>query len=645
MGAIAGIVPRANFGREQLTTAIRAMRDALRRRAPLEGGLAVAYDASVALAHRGGTGPGAEAVLQPFRNERGTLWLVADGEPANATELRLELVAAGHRFQSGCGSEVILHLYEQDGIGALERLAGSFAFALWDREQHELLLGRDRFGAKPLYLSERGGAFTFASEVRALRGDEILDPAALLAYLVFGYVPEPITVVRGVTAVAPGTLVRVRGTRVRVERFWEEASAWPSGQREVDRARFGGLLRDAVEAAIEGEDDVGIVVDGSPASAALLALVRPMLGRGLRTHVFDFASTGDRQTPVRDPRARRDTVNVLADWFRGEHRQHRIEGAAVTSAFASAAAADQPSAGTTFSTLATAAMRGAGERVWLAGLATPQLLGVDTARMVSWLWRAGRHGSTKGLARVVARIWARHRPFGRAAALAGYVGPSDAIAPAYLATRGLFGPDGLARLIRGDALAHARSAFDAAAYVDARALAPLGPPCVLPAGSAHVAIERAVAAVELAGPLMSGALRDAEASAVAHGLALRAPFLDHRLHEWLTSGGAALDRSPLLSVLEGVLPQPLYRKLAPPSPPPVARWLRNELRSIAEEHLLAEDRDGLFHVEALADLWKAFSAGRTSWKPVWSLLTVRAWMNAVRERTRTAGTEGRRRAA
>ncbi len=644
MGAIAGIVPQAGLGRDQLTTAIRIMRDALGRRAPLEGGLAVAYDASIALAHRGGIGPGAEATLQPLRNERGTLWLVADGEPANATELRLELVAAGHRFQSGCGSEVILHLYEQDGIGALERLAGSFAFALWDREQHELLLGRDRFGAKPLYMSERGGAFAFASEARALHGDETIDPAALLAQLVFGYVPEPITVVRGVTAVAPGTLVRVRRSRIRVERFWEESSAWPSGQREIDRARFGGLLRDAVESAIEGEDDVGIVVDGSPASAALLALVRPMLGRGLRTHVFHFGARADARKR-RGTLAKHDTVAALADWFRGEHREHEVDAAAIRSAFATAMAADQPSTGAMSAALASAAMRAVGERVWLAGLATPQLLGGETARLVSWLWRAGRHGSTSGLTRVAARVWARHRPFGRAAALAGYIGPSDAIAPAYLASRGTFGPEGLARVIRADALAHARSTFDAAAHVDARALAPLGPACVLPAGSAQVAIERAVAAVELAGPLMSGALRDAEASAVTHGLALRAPFLDHRLHEWLTTGGAALDRSPLVSVLEGVLPQPLFRRLAAPPPPPIADWLRNELRSVAEEHLLAEDPEGLFRTDALAGLWKAFCAGRASWEPVWSLVTVRAWMHAARERTRSEGTERRRRAA
>jgi asparagine synthase (glutamine-hydrolysing) len=620
------------------------MRDALGRRAPLEGGMAVAYDASIALAHRGGTGPGAEAVLQPLRNERGTLWLVADGEPANATELRLELVAAGHQFQSACGSEVILHLYEQDGIGALERLAGSFAFALWDREQHELLLGRDRFGAKPLYVSERSGAFAFASEVRALSEEGSLDPAALLAFLVFGYVPEPITVASGVRAVAPGTLLRVRGNRVRTERFWEESSAWPSGQREVDRARFGGLLRDAVESAIEGEDDVGIVVDGSPASAALLALVRPMLGRGLRTHVFRFGSDGG-DAATRGSRAHPDTAAAVAQWFRGEHREHRVDAPAIAAAFAAATAADQPSTGAPLATLATAAMRAAGERVWLAGLATPQLLGGDTARMVSWLWRAGRHGSTSGLTRVAARVLARRRPFGRAAALAEYVGPSDAIAPAYLATRGVFGPEALARLMRADALAHGRSTFDAAAHVDARALTPLGPPCVLPAGSAQVAIERAVAAVELAGPLMSGALRDAEASAVTHGLALRAPFLDHRLHEWLTTGGAALDRSPLVAVLEGVLPTPLFRRLAAPPPPPIAQWLRTELRDVAEGYLLAGDGDGLFQTDALADLWKAFLAGRASWEPVWSLVNVRAWMSTQRERSRSDRGERRQHAA
>jgi hypothetical protein len=369
-----------------------------------------------------------------------------------------------------------------------------------------------------------------------------------------------------------------------------------------------------------------------------------MLGRGLRTHLLHYASPAE-ETATRSARAHADTVTALADWFRGEQRQHRLDGGTVASAFHSATAVDQPSTGATLSALTTAAMRGAGERVWLAGLATPQLLGVDSARLVSRLWRAGRHGSTRGLTRVAARMFAHRRPFGRAATLADYLGPSDAIAPAYLATRGLFGSLALARLMRADALAHARSAFDLVAHVDARALTPLGPPCVLPAASAHVAIERAVAAVDLAGPLMSGALRDAEASAVTHGLALRAPFREQRLHEWLTTGGAALDRSPLVGVLEGVLPPALFKRLAPPPAPPIAHWLRNDLRSVAEEHLLASDGDDLFRTDAIAELWKAFVAGRAPWQPVWSVLNVRAWMTAARDRARTEGIERRQRAA
>src|SRR5690348_315892 len=147
MGAIAGILTRgAAVDRDALTARLGASRDAMAMRAPIEGGMAVAYDASIGLAHRASGGPGGGAVLQPLRNESGTLWLVADGEPSNAAELRLELIGAGHRFQSASGSEVVLHLYEEAGVSAFERLAGAFAFALWDREQRQLVLGRDRFG-------------------------------------------------------------------------------------------------------------------------------------------------------------------------------------------------------------------------------------------------------------------------------------------------------------------------------------------------------------------------------------------------------------------------------------------------------------------------------------------------------------------
>ncbi|MCC6763996.1 MAG: hypothetical protein IT293_04965, partial [Deltaproteobacteria bacterium] len=87
---------------------------------------------------------------------------------------------------------------------------------------------------------------------------------------------------------------------------------------------------------------------------------------------------------------------------------------------------------------------------------------------------------------------------------------------------------------------------------------------------------------------------------------------------------------------------PLLRRLAPPPPPPIGHWLRNELRASCEEHLLTDDGENLFRQEALDGLWKAFLAGRAPWEPVWSVLTVRAWMHAGLDRGRSAGGERRR---
>ncbi len=621
--------------RERLTTVVAAMRDAMHRRAPLEGGMAVAYDASIALAHRGGTGPGGEAVLQPLSNESGTLWLIADGEPSNAAELRLELVGAGHRFQSACGSEVILHLYEQDGPSALERLAGGFAFALWDRQKHELLLGRDRFGERPLYFVDDDDGFAFASEVRALARTAEIDPAALVALLSVGVLVEPMTVARGVRAVAPGSLMRVRGTRSSSERLWNGCALEPSGSREADRARLGAMLRDAVRASVHGQEEVGILLDGSVESSALLALVRPMVGQGLRTHglapVARAAATdgvpahGSRRRTLREK-----PLHALAAWFQVEHREHKVGSAELAAAFQRAAESDQPSLGGALAQLRAAFLGESGERVWVAPLAHPELLGWPSAGAVSWLWRAARHHATCALAWVGSSAIARCRPFGRAAMVAGYLQRGESVATAYLAARGLLAPAALTRVVRREALAQARATFDAIACLDERALRPLGPALDGRVRSAGAALARAVGAIELAGPLMSGALRDAEGAAAAHGLALRLPFLDHRLVEWIAAGGLAERAAPLAELVHSAAPRALTRGLATASTPAIARWMRSELRPLMEAQLFSEDPDGLFDRRGIERMWASFCAGHGDWRAVWLLAAVRAWSDARR---------------
>ncbi len=632
MAAIAGVVPRVRgCRRETLTRVATAMRDAMARRAPLEGGVAVAYDGSIALAHRGGGGPGGDCVLQPLRNETGTLWLVADGEPSNAAELRLELIGEGHRFESGSGSEVILHLYEQHGIAGIERLAGAFAFALWDREHHELMLGRDRFGEKPLYVADAADRFSFASEAQALVPSGEIDPAALTAFLTLGYLPEPRTLFRGIRAVPPGSIVRVRDERVRVESFWDDVSEPIAGGTDTARVRFAYLLRAAVQGAVDREERAGIVLDGALGSAALLALARPVLGPGLRSHALDFAGANAATArPVTARRSDASTPRALASWFQSEYRDHPIGPPEFAAAFDAAAASDQPSVGAAIAHLGAAVLRASGERVWLSPLAPPELFGPAAARAITWLWRAGRHGPARLLMRAGAPVASRLRPFSSGAKVWGYSPQASVASGAYLGARALLAPAALAHLVRADVLAAARDDLDVLAHLESEVVRPIGPVVEPPPISSRAAITRAVAALDLRGPLMCGVLRDQDGAAGVHEIALRTPFLDHRVYEWIRATPARERGGRVLRALDAAMPA---RFAHPPAarPLPVERWMRNELRSFLEPHLLDDDADGLFVRDGLHALWREFQAGRADWQAVWAVATVRAWL-AVRRR-------------
>ena len=155
---------------------------------------------------------------QPMQNEDGSVVLVYNGEVYNAPALRKELEARGVRFRTRSDTEVILRLYEDDPDNVEQHLVGMWAFAIHDRAKKKLVLSRDRFGIKPLFVTDAGprGALAFASELRcfdrslpAFASCFTLDPAAAHAMMAWAYVPEDATIYRGVTRVPPATRVEV----------------------------------------------------------------------------------------------------------------------------------------------------------------------------------------------------------------------------------------------------------------------------------------------------------------------------------------------------------------------------------------------------------------------------------------------------
>src|SRR5437879_9744386 len=188
--------------------AVRRMCSTLRHRGPDDEGIHSDPATGVSIGARRLAVMDVEGGHQPLSNEDGSVWVAFNGEIYNHRKLRADLLDRGHRFQTHGDTEVLVPLHEEYGDELVHALEGMFAFAVWDAHTRRLLLARDRFGEKPLFLHEHAGELMFASELTSLV--EIkphlreLDPRAIDACFVSAYVPGPGPIVPGVRQPPPG---------------------------------------------------------------------------------------------------------------------------------------------------------------------------------------------------------------------------------------------------------------------------------------------------------------------------------------------------------------------------------------------------------------------------------------------------------
>ncbi len=167
---------------------------------------------------------------QPIGNEDGSVQVVFNGEIYNHQALRTWLESRGHRFRTCSDTEVLVHLYEEDGERLVERLRGMFAFALWDRKHRRLMLARDRVGIKPLYLYRDADKLLFGSELKAILAypeiNVTLDPGALEDYLTLGMVISPKSIFRQVEKLPAAHVLVVQAENLgrAPSRYWQPAA-------------------------------------------------------------------------------------------------------------------------------------------------------------------------------------------------------------------------------------------------------------------------------------------------------------------------------------------------------------------------------------------------------------------------------------
>ena len=558
---------------------------------------------------------------QPMAEEAGHLHVVFNGELYNFRTLRRDLEARGHRFATASDTEVLLHLYEEEGPSAAARLNGMFAVALWDGPRRRLWLCRDHLGIKPLYYTSSGGAFWFASELPALLDlpglDRALDPCALGQYLALRYIPAPRSILQAVRKVPAGHSLLVDERGIRLEQHWilpqttadrRSPQEWALALREA--------LQEAAARQMVSDVPLGAFLSGGLDSSAIVALMVRASDGPIRTFSVAF-----RGWPGLDetPHARR-----VARHLGTAHREISVD-VDVQSLFQEAVAAlGEPLADP--AALPTLAMARAARQevtVVLTGEGADELLGG-----YGWYRWADRPalplpGPVRRWALETVQKWWRGRRGGRT--LQAYLLADPLQRYADLAASSAFQAWERERLY-GPRLREALQGWDLAE-------ATFGP---LLAQSQGADWQTRFQLLDLGVWLEGDPLAKVDRTTMAASLEARVPFLDRAVVELAASMPAEVKvrgrtgKWVLREAMRGLLPPETLARRKHAFDPPVAAWLRGPLRGLVADlprHPLVLDW-GYLDGRAVADLVAEHLDGRRDHhRPLWVLLVLAQWWN------------------
>ena len=233
---------------------------------------------------------------QPMSINNGSLWITFNGEIFNYVELRQELIRKGHKFTTRSDTEVILHLYQEEGEDCVQRLNGQWAFAIWDVKQQKLFLSRDRLGVRPLFYTRTSDAFLFASEIKALFAypgvDRQLDLEALDQIFTFWVTLPPHTAFKDICQLPPAHSLVFQHGNIRIKRYWK-IEYFPHNDTSPAREHtltedLLNLLLDATRIRLRSDVPVGAYLSGGLDSTIIAALTHMLVGDRLRTFSVSF---------------------------------------------------------------------------------------------------------------------------------------------------------------------------------------------------------------------------------------------------------------------------------------------------------------------------------------------------------------------
>ena len=552
MCGIAGIVAYDNLAPPVDRDELLRVREAMHTRGPDGAGLWISTDQRTGLAHRRlAIIDLSEAGAQPMATGDGRLHVTFNGEIYNYRALKAELETKGYRFHSNSDTEVLLHLYADRGADMVHALRGMYAFAIWDERDKDLFLARDPFGIKPLYYADNGKTLRFASQVKALlKGgsiDTAPEPAGTVGFLVWGSVPEPYTLYRGIRSLPAGSYMRVNRTgRISTTRFFDvgdefrKAQDAPASTATQAREILKDALADTVRHHMVSDVPVGLFLSAGLDSTTVAGLAS-MQGNSTLNAVTlgfrEFEGTSQNEVPIAAAVARQFGISHQGHWITREDFESEL--AHLLDAM------DQPSIDGVNTYFVSRAAAAAGMKVALSGLGGDELFGgypsyqqvpaaVQRLRLARPFPQAGR---------LIRRVLAPVLGAVTSPKYAGVVEYGTTYGGAYLLRRALFMPWELDAILDRPTVTAGLETLGILEHLEA-AIRGLREP------------RPRVAALELNWYMRNQLLRDADWAGMAHSLEIRVPLVDVQLFSALAPLMVS-DTPPTKHDLAAVLSDPL----------------------------------------------------------------------------------------
>jgi asparagine synthase (glutamine-hydrolysing) len=235
---------------------------------------------------------------QPISDKDGIFWIVFNGEVFNYIELKEELVARGHKFQTTCDTEVVLHLYMEFGPDCLQKMNGQFALAIWNTEKKELFLARDRVGIRPLFYTRMNGTFVFGSEMKSLLEHPAvqmkLSPQSLAQVFTFWTTITPNTIFEDIYELPPGHYMILRNDEINIQSYWTlsltEAINADGQDFNKSLSELDAIFYDAARLRLRADVPVGAYLSGGIDSSLTTGYIQKIVPDMLRTFSIGFAN-------------------------------------------------------------------------------------------------------------------------------------------------------------------------------------------------------------------------------------------------------------------------------------------------------------------------------------------------------------------